>query len=337
MKGFWKAAGATTLGGDVLTLVRERVRTAAVGSDARRPFRFFLCGDPALVADLRATLLRGHEENHIPLDAAATLETIDPLRRPTVVGPDARCVIFLGRPGDAAGARIDLLTQLQLPVFVLTVDPDAPSSGTLAPPRHGEVAEQTVPALDRDALRTRLFPPLVECCRGVEIAVGRRLPALRETISAKLTRDAARSALKIAIASAVVDQVPVLGVVLGAMASAGDTVAITAIQIVLLMQIGATYGKEPDMQRTWEMLPVLGGGFGWRMLAREISGFIPVAGVAIKGAIAYAGTIVVGEGITFYYEHGRHMTRADAAVLYENARRSAIAIARDVVSRLRRR
>jgi uncharacterized protein (DUF697 family) len=337
MKGFWKAAGASTLGGDVLTMVRERVRTAAVGSDARRPFRFFLCGDPALVADLRVTLLRGHDENHIPLDSAATLETIDPLRRPTIVGPDARCVIFLGRPGDAAGARIDLLTQLQLPVFVLTVDPDAPSGGTLAPPRHGEVAEQTVSGLDRESLRTRFFPPLVECCRGVEIAVGRRLPALRETISAKLTRDAARSALKIAIASAVVDQVPVLGVVLGAMASAGDTVAITAIQIVLLMQIGATYGKEPDMQRTWEMLPVLGGGFGWRILARELSGFIPVAGVAIKGAIAYAGTIVVGEGITFYYEHGRHMTRADAAVLYENARRSAIAVARDVVSRLRRR
>jgi uncharacterized protein (DUF697 family) len=337
MKGFWKAAGATTLGGDVLTLVRERVRTAAVGSDARRPFRFFLCGDPALVAGLRATLLRGHDENHIPLDAAATLETIDPLRRPTVVGPDARCVIFLGRPGDAAGARIDLLTQLQLPVFVLTVDPNASPGGTLAAPRHGEVAEQTVPGLDRDSLRSRFFPPLVECCRGVEIAVGRRLPALRETISAKLTRDAARSALKIAIASAVVDQVPVLGVVLGAMASAGDTVAITAIQIVLLMQIGATYGKEPDMQRTWEMLPVLGGGFGWRMLAREISGFIPVAGVAIKGAIAYAGTIVVGEGITFYYEHGRHMTRADAAVLYKNARHGAIAIARDVISRLRGR
>jgi uncharacterized protein (DUF697 family) len=337
MKGFWKAAGASTLGGDVLTLVRERVRTAAVGSDARRPFRFFLCGDPALVAGLRATLLRGQDENNSPLDAAATLETIDPLRRPTIVGPDARCVIFLGRPGDAAGARIDLLTQLQLPVFVLTVDPDVPPSGTLAPPRHGEVAEQTVPGLDRDSLRTRFFPPLVECCRGVEIAVGRRLPALRETISAKLTRDAARSALKIAIASAVVDQVPVLGVVLGAMASAGDTVAITAIQIVLLMQIGATYGKEPDMQRTWEMLPVLGGGFGWRILARELSGFIPVAGVAIKGAIAYAGTIVVGEGITFYYEHGRHMTRADAAVLYENARRSAIAVAREVISRLRKR
>lgn len=332
-----KAAAATTLGSDVLTLVRERVRSSAVGADVRRPFRFFLCGDPALVADLRATLLRGHDESHIPLDAAATLETIDPLRRPTVSGPDARCVIFLGRPGDAAGARIDLLTSLQLPVFVLTVDPDVPASGSLTPPHPGEAAELSVTGLDGESLRVRFFPPLVECCRGIEIAVGRRLPALRETISAKLTRDAARSALKIAIASAVVDQVPLLGVVLGAMASAGDTVAITAIQIVLLMQIGATYGKEPDMQRTWEMLPVLGGGFGWRMLARELSGFIPVAGVAIKGAIAYAGTIVVGEGITFYYEHGRHMTRADAAVLYKSARQGAIATARDVINRLRRR
>ncbi|HTV72123.1 MAG TPA: hypothetical protein VME66_00230 [Candidatus Acidoferrales bacterium] len=334
---FWKSAGVAALGSDVLSLVRARVRTTAVGSEARRPFRFFLCGDPALVSELRVTLLRGHDDSHIPLDAAATLETIDPLRRPTVMSPDARCVIFLGRPGDAAGARLDLLTQLKLPVFVLTVDPNAPAAGSMTAPHPGEIAEHHVTALDREALRTRFFPPLIDCCRGIEIAVGRRLPALRETVGVKLTRDAARSALKVAIASAVVDNVPFLGVVLGAMASAGDTVAITAIQIVLLMQIGAAYGKDPDMQRTWEMLPVLGGGFGWRMLARELSGFIPVAGVAIKGAIAYAGTIVVGEGVTFYYEHGRHMTKADAAVLYEEARHNAIATARDVLNRLRKR
>jgi len=51
---------------------------------------------------------------------------------------------------------------------------------------------------------------------GVEIAVGRRLPALRETVAAKLTRDAAQNALKVSLASAVVDHIPVVGLVLGA-------------------------------------------------------------------------------------------------------------------------
>jgi uncharacterized protein (DUF697 family) len=324
-------------GADALTLLRERVRTSAAGSDARRPFRFFLCGDPALVSDLRSMLLRGHYDAYIPLDAVAVLETIDPQRTPVVVDADARCVIFLGRPGDTAGARLDLLEQLKLPIFALTVDPQTTANAPAASPHAGQVVEYVVPALDLEALRPRFFPHLIERCKGIEIAVGRRLPALRETICETLTRSAARSAAKIAAASAVVDNVPLLGIVLGAAASAGDMVAITGIQIVLMMQIGAVYGKDPDVQRIWELLPIVGGGFGWRMLAREISGFIPVAGIAVKGVIAYAGTIVVGEGTMFYYEQGRFMTKADATLLYNEAKKTATEIVRDVLSRLRKK
>jgi uncharacterized protein (DUF697 family) len=114
-------------------------------------------------------------------------------------------------------------------------------------------------------------------------------------------------------------------------------VAITGIQIALLMQISAAYGKDADMGRIWELLPIVGGGFGWRMLSRELSGFIPVAGFAIKGAIAYAGTIVVGEGVSFYYSEGRHMTRAQAATLYEDTRRAGLTFARELYQRFRNR
>jgi len=329
---------SATLGAsDVLTLVRRRVNASAVHSEARKPFRFLLCGDPGLVAELRALLLFAHADANVPLDAAATLETFDPVRRPATLGPDVRAVVFLGRPGDVAGARLDLLTALRLPVFALTVDPAAaPGTPPAAAPLAGQFAEYVVPRLDREALRGRFFPHLIERCKGIEVAVGRRLPALRETVAAKLTRDAARSALNVAAASAVVENVPLLGFVLGAVTSAGDVIAITGIQIVLMMQIGATYGKDPDMQRVWELLPVVGGGLGWRALSRELAGFIPVAGIAIKGAIAYAGTIVVGESVGFYYEHGRHMTSLQAGALYEEKKRAALKFARDVVSRIKK-
>jgi uncharacterized protein (DUF697 family) len=323
---------------DLLTMVRKSIAATARNEDVQRPFRFLLCGDPFLVAEFRALLLRTVEhEDHVPLDAGATLETIDPLRRPTVLGPDARCIIFLARPGDLPGARIDLLEQLRLPIFLVTVDPANPASAPLLAPAAGSAADYSVPQLDRESLRLRVFPHIVERCAGIEVAVGRRLPALRASVSGKLTRDAASSALKVAALSAVVDHVPVLGIVLGAVASAGDMVAITGIQIVLMMQIGATYGKDPDMQRMWELLPVVGGGLGWRALSRELSGFIPVAGVAIKSSIAYAGTIVVGEGATFYYEHGRHMTAAQASQLYEDRRRAAMTFARAFISRMRKK
>lgn len=318
---------------DLFALVRKGIDAEAVGAQVRKPFRFLLCGDPALVAELRALLLSGHPDV-IPPESAACLETIP--ADGSVTSLDARAILLMGRPGDLEGARLSSLAPLALPILCVTVDPNAPAPlGPATPPLASTWAEYVVPALTQLALRARLFPHLVECSKGAEIAVGRALAPLRESVAVKLTRDAAGNSLKVAIASAVVDHIPVVGLVLGAMASAGDIVAITGIQIVLLMHIEAAYGKDPDLQRIWRLLPVIGGGLGWRALAREIAGFVPVAGIAIKGAIAYAGTIVVGEGVTFFLEHGDHMTKHDAALLYEQTKNDALRFARDLLSKFR--
>ena len=319
----------------IFNLVRKGIDARAVHVHVRKPFRFLLCGDPALIAEFRALMLSGHDES-VPPDAAACLETIRP-DTPLVTNPnEVRAVVFLGRPGDAAASDLAAMSVLRVPVLALTVDPLAMSSGPPAPPEPGGWAEYVVPAIAREPLRGRFFPHLVECAKGVEIAVGRRLPVLRDCVASKLTRDAANNALKVAIASAVVDHIPVVGIVLGAVASAGDMVAITGIQVMLMLHIEAVYGRDPDVARTWQVLPVIGGGFGWRTLARELAGFVPVAGIAIKGAIAYAGTMVVGEGVTFFHEHGSHMTKGQAATLYEHAKNDALRFGRDLLAKLRK-
>jgi len=319
---------------NLFMLVRKGLDVRSIHAHVRKPFRFLLCGDPALVTELRTLLLSGHEEV-IPLEAAACLETVA-ATAPLVTNPaEVRAVIFLGRRGDAAGADLSALAALRAPILTVTVDGEAPPSGPSAAPAAGASAEYVVPAISREALRGRLFPHLVECAPGAEIAVGRHLPVLRETVAAKLTRDAANNALKVALASAVVDHIPVVGLVLGAFASAGDIVAITGIQVMLMLHIEAAYGRDPDVHRTWQLLPIIGGGFGWRTLARELSGFVPVAGIAIKGAIAYAGTIVVGEGVTFFMEQGHHMSKGDAASLYERTKDDALRFTRDLLRRLR--
>jgi uncharacterized protein (DUF697 family) len=322
-----------TASGDILRLVRKGIDVKAVHANVRKPFRFYLCGDPALVAQLRSFLLSGHGDDSVPLEAAACLETIVPGTTQASLVSEARVVIFLGRGGDVSGTTMAPLRNLNLPIVAITVDEEAQPSGPSTPPPRGQFAEYTVPAIAREALRGRVFPHIVELCKGIEIAVGRCLPPMRESVAAKLTRDAANNALKIALASAVVDHIPLVGLVAGVFASAGDMVAITGIQMMLMLHIEATYGKDPDVQRMWQLLPVIGGGFGWRSLARELSGFIPVAGIAIKGAIAYAGTIVVGEGVTFYYEHGRHMSSGQARNLYETTKNEAMTFTRDLVAR----
>ena len=311
--------------------LRGSLNTGAVHAGARRPFKFFMCGDPGLLGELRAILLAGHEGDSIPFEAAAAFETLDLQRN--VDTTDARAVICVARAGDRGSLGLDKLAPLRLPVLVLVVDRDVTApSGPVQAPGPGGVEEYVV-ALD--VLRGRFLPHLIDCCKGIEVAVGRRLPPLRDTVAAKLTRDAAMAALKVAGASALIDHVPILGIVLGAFASGADMFAITGIQMNLMLNIGATYGRDPDLSQMWALLPVVGGGFGWRALARELSGFIPVGGVFIKAAIAYAGTVVVGEGVAFFYRNGRQMGVEDASRVYDDAKASAMTFAREILTRFR--
>jgi uncharacterized protein (DUF697 family) len=328
---------ASTIGaGELFRLVRSGIDVKGVHAHVRKPFRYLLAGDPALIAEFRGFLLSGHPDDSIPLDAAACLETIRPGAPIITEISEVRLVVFLGRPGDAAGADFEPLKALRVPIMALTIDPDALPTGPSAAPTPGTRADYVVPAISREALRGRVFPHMIEASKGVEIAVGRRLPPLREAVASKLTRDAANNALKVAVASAVVDHIPVVGIVLGAFASAGDMVAITGIQMMLLLHIEVAYGRDPDVQRLWQLLPVIGGGFGWRTLARELVGFVPVAGIAIKGAIAYAGTIVVGEGVTFFLQHGKHMSKGDASEIYNRTKEDAMRFARDLATRFKK-
>jgi uncharacterized protein (DUF697 family) len=329
---------ASALGArDLYRLVRNGIDVKAVHANTRKPFRFLLCGDPALIAETRALLLSGHADDSVPLDAAACIETISP-SAPLITTPsEVRVVIFLGHPGDREGANLEPLKALKVPILALTLDPDGTATGPVTVPAPATVGEYVVNAITKEGLKGRVFTHIVEASKGVEIAVGRRLPPLRETVAAKLTRDAANNSLKVALASALVDHIPVVGAVLGVFASAGDMVAITGLQMMLLLHIEATYGKDPDVQRMWKLLPVIGGGFGWRTLARELVGFVPVAGVAIKGAIAYAGTIVVGESVTFFLEHGSHMSKAQANQLYDRTKDDAMRFARELITRFRKK
>ena len=91
------------------------------------------------------------------------------------------------RPGDVAGARLDQLETMKVPIFAVTVDPVGPSSAPpTSAPLPGQVAEYVVAGLDRESLRGRFFPHVIDRCKGIEVAVGRRLPAMRETVGSNM-------------------------------------------------------------------------------------------------------------------------------------------------------
>ena len=88
-----------------------------------------------------------------------------------------------------------------------------------------------------------------------------------------------------------------------------DLPVLTLNQIRMLMRIADAYGFELDRERIPEVLGVIGSGLGFRAAARSLLGIVPVAGWAVKGAIAYGGTRTLGEAARRYFESRAPVTR----------------------------
>ena len=99
----------------------------------------------------------------------------------------------------------------------------------------------------------------------------------------------------------------------------------------MLLQIAAAYGQPLDAQRIKELLVVVAGGFVCREIASELLGVVPGFGWAIKGGVAYSGTVAMGSAAIGYFEQGADLVgvarsvtgRAGGALARAERRRSA--------------
>jgi len=62
-----------------------------------------------------------------------------------------------------------------------------------------------------------------------------------------------------------------------------------------VLRIAQAHGEDIGQERLPELAATLGAGLGLRTVARELLDLVPVAGWALKGAVAYAGTRALGE------------------------------------------
>jgi len=81
-----------------------------------------------------------------------------------------------------------------------------------------------------------------------------------------------------------------------------DLPVLTLNQVRMVLRIALAYGEELDRERAPELIAVVGAAFGFRGAARELLDLVPVAGWAVKGAVAYVGTRALGEAAVRYFE-----------------------------------
>jgi uncharacterized protein (DUF697 family) len=152
---------------------------------------------------------------------------------------------------------------------------------------------------------------------GLTVALARRFPMFREPAIEHLIKEASRVNGQIAMLSAIPGVIPVASVFLPP-AAVADIVMLTKNQIMLLLKIAAALGMSYHTRdRLKEIVPVVAGAMGWRSLAREFVGMVPGGvGLLVKGAIAYAGTYVVGKGAEWFWRTGRELSRQQKERLY---------------------
>jgi len=156
----------------------------------------------------------------------------------------------------------------------------------------------------------------------IELALARQFPPFRAPMIERAIHAVARENALFSVATALPDIVPSLIELPWAVGEfASDTVFLTGNQIRLAFMIAAACGREVGLAaQKGSVLSIVGGAFGWRAIARELVGKIPLGGGLIpKGAIAYAGTYAVGKSLELYYKGEGRIPRNERKALYKKA------------------
>ena len=240
---------------------------------------------PLSVVSLLRDVRRGADDAR-PLAVAGARELVPLLARELRAGGDesavaeqtvegAAALIWLGPPDEE---RLRAADKAKTPIVAVTDAASVPyvlaDDVVRVPPGQGFPVEQITEAVARRLAEDG-------------IALAARLPVLRRAVCAHL-----------------IDKVSKHNALIGAavFVPGVDMPILTLNQVRLVLRIALAYGEHVDRARATELAGVVGAGFGFRAVARELLDFIPVAGWAVKGAVAYTGTRAVGEAAVRYFE-----------------------------------
>ncbi len=188
-----------------------------------------------------------------------------------------------------------------------------------------------VPDLQPETLARQVLPAIVDQLpEDVRIAAARKLPGLRDHVARWLIGDVSFTNASFALTSGIPEMVPLLNIPL----NAADMLILTKNQALLVYKLALAFGAPADFQSQMpESLPVIGGGFVWRQVARQLVGLIPGFGILPKVAVAYAGTYATGQAAAVWYRTGETLSNDALRSLYRQAMRIGRERARELLQR----
>jgi uncharacterized protein (DUF697 family) len=226
------------------------------------------------------------------------------------------------------------LRAAHVPVIIV-IGGDAASVPGAALARRGEEERILAPVINAATVRKSIADALIGFASPEQrLALAYRLPPLRPAAFQQLIQETSQANATYAFSTGLAEVIPALGIPL----SVGDLIVLTKNQLVMAYKIAVMAGKQgAPQQLLGEILGVLGSGFLFRQLARQLVGLVPVWGIAPKVAISYAGTWAVGQAIVLWAVEGQQITPEVLRQFFDDALVRGQAVAHRLTSNLRNR
>ncbi len=184
---------------------------------------------------------------------------------------------------------------------------------------------------DDETIRKELLPAVVRLLPERQLAAGRAFPGLRPAAAQGLITSTSRVNAGYAAGTGLAEMIPGLGIPF----AVADVVILTKNQVVMAYKLGLLMGENGTPA---EIIPkvagVVGAGFLWRQVARELVGFLPL-GVVLKTAVAYAGTYATGQAVYHYFVTGEKLRQKELRRLFDDALEHGKEVAAHTVQQLR--
>ena len=156
----------------------------------------------------------------------------------------------------------------------------------------------------------------------IGLALARQFQPFRRPVINEIMYSISKENALFALATALPNIIPSLVELPWAIGEfASDTAFLTMNQIRMAFMIAAASDNPVGYrEQKAELASIVTGAFGFRAVARELVGKIPLGGGLIpKGAVAFAGTYVVGLSLERYHRIGYGLTREERRLEYEFA------------------
>ncbi len=186
-----------------------------------------------------------------------------------------------------------------------------------------------------------------ECIREVleeredlQLPLARLFYPFRQRACHRIIKSVAKENALFCLATALPDVVPTIFTLPWAIGEYGsDSIFLTVNQIRMTFLLAAANDRAIGYrEQRSEIASIVASSFGWRALARELIGKIPLGGGLIpKAAVAWAGTFAVGLSVEKYFRLGYGFSRKERSAVYKEAFRHGKQIAGAMLKDLTRR